>query len=726
MSGALGLLGWAWLDPRFRDAEGLLDGSFCLPLAASFASLLLGLSAGGPLARSARWLALAMVGQAIGLQLVEAGSLVGYQHYRTFPDLLSDAPGRILLALFATQGLLVALGWTRIWERARAAFPRILSRGGWVVVGLVFTLTSATLSREATRYVSELGFATLVQVVNVANLVLIVAAISRRELSELGRKLGNLLDREDSRAVSGIDRFALLCAAWAMAVPVLLCLLSYERHPHVPDELPYLHHARYVAEGLLSLPIPAVPEAFDVDLMHYEDDRWFSPVPPGWPAVLAVGAWLGAPWLVNTILNGVIVLLAYVLVRRLYDGAAARLTLLLLCASPWFLFMGSNFMGHTSALAFALTAALAAAKLRETRRLAWAWLGGCAAGVTSLIRPLEGLAVAMLLGAWTLGVSGRRFRFAPVALIVLGAVIVGGLVLPYNYLMTGDPTYAPIMAYVDTYYEPGSMDLGFGPNRGLGWTGLDPLPGHGAADVLINANLNLYSVNVELFGWGTGSLILLAFGVCSGALRRTDWLMVVAIASVAGVHSFFWFSGGPDFGARYWYLILPACIVLTVRGAEILGQRLQPVAPGLATSGVRVGVLALCLLALLTFVPWRAIDKYHHYRDMRPGIRVLTREHAFGKSLVLIRGRRHPDYASAMAYNPLDFDSDAPLFAWDRGPEIRVRLAEAYPDRPVWIVDGPSVTNADFRLVAGPLPPEEFAAMALGLSDTLPEGRERP
>ena len=36
----------------------------------------------------------------------------------------------------------------------------------------------------------------------------------------------------------------------------------------------------------------------------------------------------------------------------------------------------------------------------------------------------------------------------------------------------------------------GTNDLGFGANRGLGWSGLDPFPGHGVLDVIVNAALN--------------------------------------------------------------------------------------------------------------------------------------------------------------------------------------------------------------------------------------------
>src|SRR5690606_38953149 len=166
------------------------------------------------------------------------------------------------------------------------------------------------------------------------------------------------------------------------------------------------------------------------------------------------------------------------------------------------------------------------------------------------------------------------------------------------------------MEYMNATFGPGANDLGFGPNPGSGWEGLDPLPGHGPVDVLINANFNLFQTNTELLGWATGSLLPILLLLLVGRLRRPDAWMLACIAMVIGIHSLYYFSGGPDFGARYWYLILVPCLALAARGIETACERAG------AEGGGRVvaGVSALVLTALLVFVPWRAADKYVHYR----------------------------------------------------------------------------------------------------------------
>lgn len=674
-------------------------------------------------ARPLAWLALLVAGQAAALSLVAAGNLVGYQHYRlTSRGLITW----VAVAVLVVQALFVAAALRPRWPAIIAWQRRCLP--GWILalLGIVIVLTSATVSKTPSTYVLELLVATVVQLLAIGNVVVLAwsAADTPDTLPPWSPERLLLPDESGARR---IDRFSVLAALWVTVVAALLAVFSYQRHPHVPDELVYLLHARYLAEGMLTLPAPPAPLAFNIDLMHYEATRWYSPVPPGWPFVLAVGAWAGVPWLVNPVLGGLNILLAYAVLGSIHGRRTARLATLLLALSPWFVFMSMNFMTHQVTLFFALLGALAVCRLREQRArgaplngslAAAVFGGGLAIGAVSLVRPLEGLATALLLGVWSLPARwwdavrrGRIAEFVPSALLAAGAVASGLLVRPYNAYMTGDPSYFPIMAYIDKYYVKGSNDLGFGANRGLGWTGLDPFPGHGAVDVVVNANLNITSITTELHGWATGSLLAILLLFALRRLQRPDWWHVIVLLTIAGVHSLYWFSGGPDFGARYWFLIIVSCAALAARGVLELGATLTADAGAPAPASPQAprerhatrAAFALTFAALVTFFPWRAVDKYYHYRNMRPDVPRLAEQHGFGRSLVFVRGRRHPDYASAAAYNPLDLRASVPLYAWDVSPEARDEALRVYADRPVWIVDGPTRTGNGFQVVAGPL-----------------------
>jgi hypothetical protein len=329
-----------------------------------------------------------------------------------------------------------------------------------------------------------------------------------------------------------------------------------------------------------------------------------------------------------------------------------------------------------------------------------------------------------VLGAWAVGFGGKRLKVLSIAGFVLGTVLVAALVLPYNKALTGHATLFPLNEYYERYFGPKTNALGFGPERGLGWP-IDPFPGHSPVESLINANLNVFSINIELFGWSTGSLLFVALILFSRRLRGSDYLMITLATAVAGVYSFYWFSGGPDFGARYWYLLLLPLIVMTARGMELLESKLELAPYGAAHAGVYaiITVIALSTFSLMNYFPWRALDKYHRYLGMRPDIPQLAKQHGFGKSLVLIHGNEHPDYASAWTYNPLDPYAAVPVYAWERNLEVRSEVLRAYPDRPIWIVNGPTVTRGGFQVVAGPLSAHYLAAQGSQLS---PVFREPP
>ena len=177
--------------------------------------------------------------------------------------------------------------------------------------------------------------------------------------------------------------------------------------------------------------------------------------------------------------------------------------------------------------------------------------------------------------------------------------------------------------------------------------------------------------------------------------------MALACLLVIVAYFPYYYGGGPDFGARYWYLLIVPCMVLAARGVLMLQQTL--VSP-LMHQRVLFAVFVLATLTVVNYFPWRALDKYRHSWGMRPDIRAMASDMDFGRSLVLVRGANHPDYVSAAVYNPLDYHADAPIYAWDRDAEVRRRFLTAYSDRLVWILNGPTITGRGYEVAEGPVP----------------------
>lgn len=691
---SVALVIWALSSEIFRDHENTLTGKFALPLAVGCGLVLAGASAATRWRNFAAWAGLAILGQAVSLQMIDAGRLIHFQHYRPLRELLTSDP--YLVVLFAVQIAFVAIGIAGrlpaivVWLRNTFGIWRAL------IVALLLILSGAAVTPDMHVYLPDLAFGAAVQFVMLANIILAVMAVPENLLDGVKEKFDAIFGAKD--AAARLDRFALICAVWVVLISASLSYFVYQNHPHVPDEAQYLFQARYMAAGQLTVKAPLVPEAFSMYMVPFQEARWFGIFPPAWPALLAIGTFFNAAWLVNPLLAGLCILLAYLFFQEIYSRRFARISLLLLCCSPWFIFMSMSFMSHVFTLACALAAAVLLLRGIRSQKLIYAFAAGLPIGIASLIRPLDGLILAALLGVWALFRCKTWIaRFAASIALALGTICAAAIVLPYNKIVTGNALLLPMDAYYDKYFWPKVMALGFGPERGLGW-GLDAFPGHSPLEAIVNAALNIFLLNTELLGWGAGSLLLALSFSLSGKFGRKDIWAAAAIAVVIGSYSLYWYSGGPDFGARYWFLGIIPLIALTVRGIEWLTENLN----GSSDPRVLLGVLTLCTICLVTYLPWRSLDKYYHYLDARPGIEELASQHNFGNALVLIQGEEHPDYQSAWIYNPVNFEGNAPIYAWYRDEKTRTDLQKAYSDRRVWLIAGPTRTREGFQIVRGP------------------------
>jgi 4-amino-4-deoxy-L-arabinose transferase-like glycosyltransferase len=413
-----------------------------------------------------------------------------------------------------------------------------------------------------------------------------------------------------------------------------------------------------------------------------------------------MGVLTGFPWLVNPILAGGTIVIAYNWLKRLYDRRTASCVILLLAVSPWFLFMSANLMTHTSSLFWGSLALSAACRFPTKRKLRAVLVGGFSLGMVFLTRPLEGLILGSAVGIWMLSIGKRR----ELILISAVAILVGSLSLVNNTLLTGKATYFPMEKYFDTHWYPGANGIGFGPNKGnVGWEHIDPLPGHGLLDVIVNANQNFFLLNFETFGWGFGSLLIALFFLYLRSWRRADKLMILILVAVIAGNSLYFFSGGPEYGARYWYLVLIPLTVLTVRSIHTLQKRWQE-RGGTQQPMLRVSVLlaVASLLTLVTFMPWRSIGKYYHLRGMRDDLGRWARSCTTDDALVFVQEQDKSDYPSAAIFNPLTLDETGPIFARDAGPVSREAVVSKFPDRPIWIVAGSAILGGQFTILEGP------------------------
>jgi hypothetical protein len=680
-AGALASASFALLRVDWRYPELGLE-PMTLPLVAAAIGLgLVGAARASAWRNTALLSLLLLVGQAAALQLIDAPRYAVYQHYAPWSGLVGRAPWVAIIVLQAT--ICLALLW-RAWRVRSGGAPEVPPLRVLILVG-VLAFSAAVPTVGLARYIGETILSLLVAATSLANVILVAVAVPEEALARLDRWVAERvpLAPHHSAHARWQPRFAAVVAGVVTLTAAGISWFVLGGMPHIGDEVSYLFQARYLAEGQLYLPAPPDSAAFEMSHVVNDGTKWFSKYFPGWPAVLAVGAALGVPWLVNPILAGLTILLTHACLRELDEPWVANSTILLLAASPWFLFMSAGFMGHPVSLVWSLVAIWAVERERVSRRGLWAAVVGLCAGLLFLTRPLEGLLVAPVLGLWAW--RGREPRWGLGAFMACGATgtAIAALMIPVQRTLTGDPLVTPFALWSTVNYGPGADVMGFGPDVGIrDWDSIDPIPGHGPVDVILNLNKNLTTTNVELFGWAFGSLGLVALAVVLWRWKRSDLLFVGIAAAVALAHTAYWFPGGPDYGARYWYQALVPLVLMTVRGGQLLAdlggaegviRRRRRIAFALATA-------TAC--ALVTFVPWRAWGKHYRYRDIgRDGPELVASIER--PSVVFVSSDRVADYESVFNLNPIDLDAGRTVIAWDRGPESRAAVQSAFPDHPV-------------------------------------------
>ena len=520
----------------------------------------------------------------------------------------------------------------------------------------------------------------------------------------------------------GLCLIALLAAAWvATAV--------FDRVPHVEDELAYLFQARTIAAGRLVADAPAHPEFFDVPFLIIRDGLWFGKYTPGYPAVLALGARVGQPWLVNPVFGALSVGLVYLAGRRLYGASTGLLAAALLAASPFFLLQAGSWMSHAVCLFWALLFLVLFERARRRSDIA-AFLAGMALGMLFLSRPLTAVAIATPYALWAAVEIVRSPRRLLDYLPLLLGFLPFAVSLPtYNYLTTGDP----LRSAYELYW---SFDkVGFGPGAG-------PDGGHTLAIGRLNTRLNLELLADYLFGWPNRlSLVPATLAVALAVLRLAwgglhqlgarsaergtglamtsgedragespsspvprsalgapsseawDLLHAGVAASLVVAYVAYW-HGLPMYGPRYYFEALGALTLLSARGllqaaglaAALLG-RAVPALPrprAWTTAAMLLVVAGLTAHSFGHFAPQEFRRHVRWYTIDQSGVR-LVRAAKLENAVVFVTRVKQPeyawlDYAPFFCQNVPSLDS-AVVYAIDLGDDHNRTLMARYPGR---------------------------------------------
>ena len=345
--------------------------------------------------------------------------------------------------------------------------------------------------------------------------------------------------------------------------------------PRLDDGVAAVFQARIFASGHLVLPLPEHADFFKVfGVLDRRVGHWCGMYPPGWPALLVPGVWLGATWLISPLLHGGLVVATALLGRELYGPATGRLAGLLTLGSPLLLVLGGEHLSSTPT-AFALVAcAWFTLRLVRTGRPRFGALAGLAWGLAFLCRPLSALLVGGIIALYPL----VRWRAACAAwrgmgLAALLAVLAAGTLAAFQHATTGDAG------------TPGH-EIGLGARGRLGFGRLDAARTHTVGLAFEYSLRRLRNVSHHLLGWPAPFyLIALAPFLAGRARAREAWLLAPSLALLL-VFATYWYYD-MYYPSQYLTEGLPALLVLvaaalTGHAGRTAPQRVAWSAPALA------------------------------------------------------------------------------------------------------------------------------------------------
>ncbi len=493
-------------------------------------------------------------------------------------------------------------------------------------------------------------------------------------------------------------RWLLLASLAGLLLFATFSTLLFERIPRVWDTAGYLFQARVLASGMMAAPAPPSPEHFWLYPLVVWQGKWFAIYPLGHSSLLALGVLAGVPWLVCPLIGAISLLLTGLLAGETLGRKAAPLAGLLFLLSPFVIFMSSSYQGHNSNLLGTAIFLYFYARAHNRDNPLNPVLAGMGLGFSFFVRTLSAAALAVPFVIFELWRLFRDRGEARKQVIMRGVLIYIGFApfiaatLVQNAAHTGSPW---LMAYrikfptqtvglsADGMVEPGQHGEDFS---------------HTPQNALRNLRSRGLLLSSDLFGWPYLSLLpaLAALALRRRRLlrpgerkptepRKPPWLILAAgvCLTYLGAYSLFW-NPGYGFGARYYYGMVPALILLTVAGIRSL-------AGGTGGDAARfnrtlLGVVALLLINLALYLPlrYRQFDQQQQYNTVDAKLARMVEQAGIDDGLIFVESwfLGYYNYSSALPLNRPDLSGT--VYARDLGVEANTALITALPDKRVY------------------------------------------
>lgn len=477
--------------------------------------------------------------------------------------------------------------------------------------------------------------------------------------------------------------------------------------PAYHDEFSYLLQAETFLAGRFWFPShDQMPELFD-QVHVLNEGRFASRYFPGTGLWIAPFLALGHPWWGHHLAHSFASFLLFWIGRHLANNAVGLTAGLLLALSPGVLLFSNLLLAHHPTLVGLLIFVITFLKLRRaiqdnTQTAHWAFLASCGLTFAMLCRPMTAAGVGLPFGVWFAwwllrgSVATKKRLLAGGAMAVPLALGFVGLAA-YNHSITGNALVTPYQQYTDLY-TPRHV-YGF-DNVVRGEQRLGPKVLENYDRWAENLTPTLAARNVgrrvrNSLSWTLGivplSLASLVFVLTLRHWSTDWWLIVAAILSLHLVHVPYWFEG--IMGWHYVFESAPFWLLLFAGTGHALwrhwSQTDRPWMP-VWWSGLTIVAVLVNLITIEPLWPARldlgmaeVAFSRERYEAFYSRIEQLT---GGRRALVLINpdpSDRHIDYV----VNSPDLNTRILYGRYDAESTDLRAVAEAFPDRDLWLVD---------------------------------------
>jgi hypothetical protein len=491
---------------------------------------------------------------------------------------------------------------------------------------------------------------------------------------------------------------------WSMALvgalPILLrlALLPHDRVPipQVADDFSYLLLGDTLAHFRLANPVHPMHRFFET-VFVLQEPSYSSIFPLGQGIVLAIGEWLGLPWMGVALSMGAFCALCYWMLRAWMTPmwAMAGGVLAAMEFGPLNQWMNTYWGGAVSAIAGCLVFGSLPRLWRSgTRRDAV--LLGVGVGLEVLTRPFETVLLAICILPALLPIRRKLIGVA-----LLAALPSLGLTLLQNKAVTGSWTTLPYMLSRYQYGIPASFTFQTMPvphreltsEQQLDYTAQSDV--HGDQPETIGTYLLRLAGRIRFLHFFFLAPLYVALVFCLPSLRRRRYLWVAAsiLIFVLGTNIY------PYYYPHYIAAVTCLFVLISVNGlARLSSVRLRGLAVG--QDAARLAGL----LCVVHFVFWYGIhlvgnedlfvatDPYESWDYVNFGD--AEGRVAIGKQLAQAPGKQlvfvHYGPANILrewVHNAADIDGARVVWALDLGADEDAKLMRYYPDRSVWIFE---------------------------------------